>query len=750
MSQRLYASLKRDEIRLLTLQYAPQADCNEAIHCNIEIVALSDFQVEPQDESESSSGNNRWPGFDQTQPDFTILFKPKKRHKLFGVPERSWKTYVESLETQTAPDTNPNETAPEPLSHRYLALSYAWGPDTNHRTIILNGVSTKVRPNLHAALLELRKSPWIARGVRLWIDALCINQEDLAEREQQVSIMRTIYLGAWQVVVWLGPATESTPIAWTALAWLARAVGSGAQLKAFAAEHGIPHVAYDAAPVILDPHVLPWRDAVFAALRAFFAADYWHRLWILQELAMAKPDAPVLWGAHSMPLRDIWVACEAINENEGTVLDNMATTGDDIDHHTSTITVDRRLEQRHATPGQQWKHLLRIKHLRENKGRGVAFALPSLELARQAHASDHRDKVYGILGIPGVLQLVTMAPKYDLDVAQVYTNFAREIIANGGLDILRLVHSPVAPVMLSWFNADNPRWLRQLVGPRYKEVAGACAHDLPSWAVCWSCKCAPLARLPGAYQAHAGLPSPRAEFLTDGVLSLQGVIIDSIANLSAFNILEADDSYPLNGGGSAQSIPNSYGDLDGLKEAFWRTIVADSTSTGDAPPASWRLLIEQRRWSRFGTSEMVGAGINFGLHSFAIRNVKLILPGGHLLGDLLGYKGPHRAWGGNRKSDVLEQHSELDERDAVAWASNALAWRRLVVTADGRLGLTVAAVMNGDTVAVLPGCTTPVVIRHVSSGWKLIGEIFVYGLMTGETAAMVREGLVEISEIKLH
>ncbi|KAI0907202.1 hypothetical protein F4823DRAFT_603949 [Ustulina deusta] len=754
-SQTLYNSLGRGQVRLLTLQYAPQTSHDEPplISCKLEIVALSDFQLGVQDEPEPMS-NYRCPGYDQTQLDFSVLFNPKKRYGLFGAPEPYWKNYVESLEVQTARNSIPEGTAVasistlHSLSHRYIALSYAWGPDDVHRKILVNGIETEVRPNLHAALLELRKSQWVCHGIRLWIDALCINQGDVNEREQQVAIMRSIYFSSWQVVVWLGPTTESTSLAYTALAWLARAIGSGEKLKEFATEHGIPHYAYDASPIILDPYLLPWRDAVFSALRSFFACDYWHRLWILQELAMAKGDAPVLWGSYSIPLREIWVACEAINENEGTVLENMATSGDDMDHHSSALTVDRRLEERHATPGQQWKHLIRIKRLRENTGHGIEFALPALELARQARASDNRDKVYGILGIPGVRQLATMLPNYKVDFTTVYTDFTRSVIMNKGLDIIRLVHSPTGPVMLSWFNADNPRWIRRLVNTRYKEVANACTHGLSSWVVCWTCKGAPLALLPRSYRAHDGLPSPDVEFLDNGALRLQAILIDKVANLSAFNILEADESYPHNVS-LALSIPNAYGNLAGLKEAFWRTIIANSTSTGDEPPPTWSLLTEQRRWSRYGTSEMIGPGINFGLHSFALRNLKLLLGGGYLLGDLLGYKGSHRAWGGNKKSDVLENHTELDERDAVSWASNVLAWRRLIVTETGRLGLTVAAAVDGDTVAVLPGCSTPVVIRHVGSEWKLVGEIFVYGLMGGETAALVRNGLAEAREISL-
>jgi hypothetical protein len=39
--------------------------------------------------------------------------------------------------------------------------------------------------------------------VRLWIDAICINQADLDERKQQVQLMRDVYSGASRVVVWL-------------------------------------------------------------------------------------------------------------------------------------------------------------------------------------------------------------------------------------------------------------------------------------------------------------------------------------------------------------------------------------------------------------------------------------------------------------------------------------------------------------------------------------------------------------------
>ncbi|GKT47579.1 heterokaryon incompatibility protein 6, OR allele [Colletotrichum spaethianum] len=90
----------------------------------------------------------------------------------------------------------------------YAGLSYTWGPaefDTEDaeedRLISLNGEAFHVRPNLYDALLQLRET---FPDAVFWIDAICINQKDLRERETQVGIMDIIYAGALQTIAWLG------------------------------------------------------------------------------------------------------------------------------------------------------------------------------------------------------------------------------------------------------------------------------------------------------------------------------------------------------------------------------------------------------------------------------------------------------------------------------------------------------------------------------------------------------------------
>ena len=76
-----------------------------------------------------------------------------------------------------------------------------WRPAETWRTIICNGQGFIVGPNLYNALIWLRKTQG---DYSLWIDAICINQNDLGERGSQVEMMGRIYKSAESVLVWLG------------------------------------------------------------------------------------------------------------------------------------------------------------------------------------------------------------------------------------------------------------------------------------------------------------------------------------------------------------------------------------------------------------------------------------------------------------------------------------------------------------------------------------------------------------------
>lgn len=89
----------------------------------------------------------------------------------------------------------------------YDALSYVWGDAKEVSEIILDGQSFLVTRNLQAALYQVRQTQ---QTRTLWVDALCINQDDVHERSDQVSQMQHIYSQASTVLVSLGTAWEGS------------------------------------------------------------------------------------------------------------------------------------------------------------------------------------------------------------------------------------------------------------------------------------------------------------------------------------------------------------------------------------------------------------------------------------------------------------------------------------------------------------------------------------------------------------
>ena len=89
----------------------------------------------------------------------------------------------------------------------YAALSYTWDVSTDSDPDVeLDGITFRVRRNLHSALRQLHESQLVDKC--LWVDAICINQgtDDAAssERSNQITLMKQIYERATKVLVWLG------------------------------------------------------------------------------------------------------------------------------------------------------------------------------------------------------------------------------------------------------------------------------------------------------------------------------------------------------------------------------------------------------------------------------------------------------------------------------------------------------------------------------------------------------------------
>lgn len=152
----------------------------------------------------------------------------------------------------------------------FNALSYAWTTHNPTREIRVGGMPFFIRPNLHDFFKILRNDTlngW------MFIDAICINQDDYRERAQQVQLMRRVYSEARRVVVWLGMPDE---------------------YDCFAKE--VSRMAVSDATAIYSGLVLHTRsdnsslgEALMERVQySIFKWEYWSRVWIIQELLLAQ------------------------------------------------------------------------------------------------------------------------------------------------------------------------------------------------------------------------------------------------------------------------------------------------------------------------------------------------------------------------------------------------------------------------------------------------------------------------------
>lgn len=142
----------------------------------------------------------------------------------------------------------------------YEALSYSWGAtgDNCHDPTYIDGHAVTVSSNLEAALRALRLP---RKSKAPWIDAVCIDQNDVAERAIQVMMMGTIYSKAKRVLIWLGVPSEDSALAILSLA----------NLKSKKSIEQISPLAHKAIEnVISRPY------------------SWFSRAWVVQELTLAR------------------------------------------------------------------------------------------------------------------------------------------------------------------------------------------------------------------------------------------------------------------------------------------------------------------------------------------------------------------------------------------------------------------------------------------------------------------------------
>ena len=184
----------------------------------------------------------------------------------------------------------------ESLKPEYEALSYTWGSVTNLDYVYVQGDEREkalaITKNLAEALRYLRYED---RTRVLWIDAICVDQNDTVERGHQVLRMADIYRQASRVIIWLGPERDDSTLAMQEL----NALGSTIEVD-WAIERVKPLSGDHYNQWLGQP--LPFAEdrKTLAAIETFLDRSWFKRLWIWQEIRLADVGALIICGRECM------------------------------------------------------------------------------------------------------------------------------------------------------------------------------------------------------------------------------------------------------------------------------------------------------------------------------------------------------------------------------------------------------------------------------------------------------------------
>ena len=167
----------------------------------------------------------------------------------------------------------------------YEAISYTWGKSVRDHHVFINSQDFPVTKNAHAVLQDMRYENQMRR---VWLDAICINQIDNEEKNVQVGMMKDIYASVTHVVAWLGNASPDTPLAFRFMDRL------NTCYEACTQGLGQPVPPYPVGNWGLSARDLrEWAETnmkspEWRALRALLKRPWFRRIWVLQEVVVAK------------------------------------------------------------------------------------------------------------------------------------------------------------------------------------------------------------------------------------------------------------------------------------------------------------------------------------------------------------------------------------------------------------------------------------------------------------------------------
>ncbi|KAM0479030.1 hypothetical protein ACHAPX_005009 [Trichoderma viride] len=600
----------------------------------------------------------------------------------------------------------------------FAALSYVWGDVKNPIEVSVNGSSCMIGHNLFMALRQLFDN---GHHGWLWIDALCIQQSDQEEKTDQVKQMRTIFCHAERVFSWLGPGTSSTDKAMEFASRIGpRALSFGNDPSDFdipleelrnyfnrdkdlcKAETSSQYDTQklDLAMFIYD--IFSWPalnshtstqgedgDNLVAGIQCLMKREYWQRIWINQEIALAK-EVTLMCGTKSVLLDHFEATFSAVDQCNRLLRYINSETQEFAKGLHPNFWVNLPLETRRRSKteiGIPLSYLL------------YTDVVPS-DCPLYA-ASDARDLVFGLLGIITDNDDLQLRVDYQLTEAEVFTAATRALISScdKGKSSYHLDHCV----------------------PREENTPST----LPSWVPDWqeigkvgSNK--PEMNRGGYFDATSNIPIPILPGNENddslGILRRAGCRVDIITEI-------LQPHKPL----VKDMMQNVEEWLSGIMAFFRLGPVA-----GPGEDYIWRTILSQGWYDKINPSidEDIAMLVRLTMRGQSI-DVKLFKPAQKEFLDNLDYP-------------LLKQQNSVVPLDQLVYATKMIKMlhtrgytlrRTIFKTRKGMLGLGHVAIKPGDVVTLLWGLPSPIILRPRNDGsdnFTFVGDAYVDQIMHGE------------------
>jgi hypothetical protein len=639
----------------------------------------------------------------------------------------------------------------------YVCLSYTWGPPLNTEECKAEYEGAKrslfLQSEEHTGWLEVGLNLWegleqlIAAGRTgyLWVDALCINQDDPQERSSQVAIMGQIYRDSEEVIVWLGKDQSNLED----FSWFHDTLLPAFE-KHFDEGGGICDLTKTVETANLGVCPLPrWRGYIL-----FYEQHRWfHRCWVLQEVALAR-KIEVFCGSTSLDFQDIADLSRLLNSlGSNVVPPNWRPEGMHTDiiagHKAHKAAAMRDACQVTALKGENGPRL--VTGAETPLQLYLSFCLFALSAASGHQATDPRDKVYACLGIAAKFlppdEEVILVPDYCSSTVEVYRKTTSYLIQNlPYLAVLSFV---------------NDRSLRIL-------------SALPSWVPDFSTDSV-FTTYVSRYEVypHNACPSGKSTYprsIVGSTLSLYGGYFDTVTTVVETMVNYRIDSGKLSGKcaiiyrleifsqllGFLADMKRQYSNGQGRLEALSRTLLLNQIDR-EHPPLdvgqlfrAWLLsdlaIGECFSWHRDAARLPLERCMKILQDLEEVQDMTLPSQENIRLSAQLKYTSNitilERAPSGFSpedmpppdEEDVMDSVKDKDKLYDRGLDKGLFSGQRLYMTSRGLIGLGPPSMRSGDHVCFICDSTVPFILRPEVDArhYCLIGETYVHGFMNGE------------------